>query len=424
MKTSTLQSQSVRRRFSFWWLVGWLALSGVCWSVNHGALPSPSSGLSAGRENPVHFGRNNNAPLKSTGFSAESTSGRKQIEDIRVGERVWTEEHATTSQPTQVVPKTWRLLKLRRELRWPDGTLDDINAEALQSPAWIAQHGAIVGATVPLPVDLVEMGLPNDLGAVVLAVEPCPPIANGPGCVVLTTVNHLNADIRELTVEDREGRKQVLRPTGFHKFSRHGEKGWVSTCDLAIGDRLHGKDGPLRVIGNKRLPGVQRVYNMSIEKEHIYFVSALGLLTHNPGCAPTPGGTGQPVLNLGSGNNPMTGAINIDIRPGPNLVVDASKPLPFAPAAFGEVHSINPYGYQPVNSNVAAVMQPGSYLYVTGTPNNPFAQPLSASAAQAAGFQLVGTFPMIPAHGFGVQATTSGIPLNAANSLTTVYIRQ
>ncbi len=32
---------------------------------------------------------------------------------------------------------------------------------------------------------LVEMGLPEDLRAEVLTIEPCPPIAEGPGKVVL-----------------------------------------------------------------------------------------------------------------------------------------------------------------------------------------------------------------------------------------------
>lgn len=76
--------------------------------------------------------------------------------------------------------------------RWADGTVDDVNVRTLQPPEWLEAFDARVGAEVPLPLDLVEMGLPADLTAKVLSIEPCPPIDDGPGRVVLTTVKHLN----------------------------------------------------------------------------------------------------------------------------------------------------------------------------------------------------------------------------------------
>ena len=54
------------------------------------------------------------------------------------------------------------------------------------------------------------------------------PIRPGPGRVVLTTINHLNRHVRELTVEDDRGWREAVRPTGFHKFYREGDRAWVS----------------------------------------------------------------------------------------------------------------------------------------------------------------------------------------------------
>jgi hypothetical protein len=35
-----------------------------------------------------------------------------------------------------------------------------------------------------------------------------------------------------------------------------------------------------------REPGVQRVFNMTVEGEHVYYVSSLGSLVHNTNCGP------------------------------------------------------------------------------------------------------------------------------------------
>jgi hypothetical protein len=70
-----------------------------------------------------------------------------------------------------------------------------VEVETLQPPEWVEEFGAEPGAMVPLPLDLLEMGLPEDMEAEVVANEPCPAIAEGAGAVVLTTVNHLNPNL-------------------------------------------------------------------------------------------------------------------------------------------------------------------------------------------------------------------------------------
>ena len=227
--------------------------------------------------------------LGSRALSLRSSSDKehasKRIEDIRVGERVYVgygEGYpAGAAQPD---PLTWRLLRLRADHVWDDGTHDDIHIETLQSQAWIVRHNSRLGSLVPLPLDLLDMGLPRDLEARVIANDPCPMLSCGPGRLVLTTVNHLNSNVRELTVRDPAGRRESIWPTGLHKFYSE-PAGWVSAQDLKPGQFLRSQSCVLEVLHNTSLPGIHRVYNLTVEGEHVYHVSSLGALVHNNGCA-------------------------------------------------------------------------------------------------------------------------------------------
>jgi hypothetical protein len=185
---------------------------------------------------------------------------------------------------SQLNPATWKLVRMRAEILWDDGTLDDVNVETLQSPAWLRDHDVRVGSFVPIPMDLAEMGLPEGLQAKVLAIERCPPVDEGAGRVVLTTINHLNADVIELTVETVDGRRETFQPTGSHKLYRASDNRWVSACELRQGDQLAGTEEPLTVVASRHVPGVHRVYNMTVQGEHVYHVSSLGALAHNVKC--------------------------------------------------------------------------------------------------------------------------------------------
>ena len=227
---------------------------------------------------------------QATTFSPQQLPRTRRIEDIRVGQRVWADNpDVDTTDETLVDPATWRLIRLRAETVWDDGTIDDINVETLQSPAWIEHFQARVGSSVPIPLDLVEMGLPENLLAKVLAIERCPTIEAGPGRVVLTTVNHLNNNAYEVTVEDAQGRRQTTRPTGFHKFYRPLDGTWDSIQSFQPGEQLRAAAGqPVTVVSVEKLPGTHHVYNLTVEGEHAYHVTKLGLLAHNNGCAAAP----------------------------------------------------------------------------------------------------------------------------------------
>lgn len=77
---------------------------------------------------------------------------------------------------------------------------------------------------------------------------------------------------------------EKLTTTDLHPFWVHG-KGWILTKDLAAGDLLESDDGSLIPIESiDRKEERQQVYNISVSDFHTYFVSNLGIFTHNTSC--------------------------------------------------------------------------------------------------------------------------------------------
>jgi hypothetical protein len=74
---------------------------------------------------------------------------------------------------------------------------------------------------------------------------------------------------------------------------------------LKSGHQLAGQEGQLRVVANTRISGVHRVYNMTVEGEHVYYVSNSGALVHNT-CGPKRG-------NGGRGGGPDHAQVQSDI---------------------------------------------------------------------------------------------------------------
>ena len=136
----------------------------------------------------------------------------------------------------------------------------------------------MTGSFVPLPIDLVEVGPARNDASESRRREPCPPIAAGPGRVILTTINHLNRDVCELTIEDKDGRRETVRPTATHRFYREPDDQWIHLKELKPGDIIRGRAGSVRIAAIGKLPGVHRVFNITVEWEHLYEVSALGVI--------------------------------------------------------------------------------------------------------------------------------------------------
>lgn len=220
--------------------------------------------------------------------SRSRTHTWKSIEQVRVADRVIADnpEFGAVCK-SQVDPPRWRRLVLKAVAHWDDGTRDEVNIETLQTCEWITEHDAIVGETVPIPLDLLEMGLPDSLTAVVEGVYPCPDVGNAPGHLVLTTVNHLNSQVFDVTVQNATGGTQTFGVTRHHKLYANGQ--WRDAADLQPGEALAGFDGSVVVLSVVRRPGVQRVYNLTVEGEHVYYVSQENVLAHNNNCGWQPG---------------------------------------------------------------------------------------------------------------------------------------
>jgi len=207
----------------------------------------------------------------------DAGDGSLQVEGLLDPLRELTSE----SSIEEITRADYRLVKLRAEERWPDGTIDDIHVETLQTWQWIQAHEVHVGGTVPLPMDLEEMGMDGDIVCDVLDILPCPPIEAGRGRVVLTTINHLNPDVRELTLRDAAGQEETLRPTAVHKFYSLSRGEWLAAADLQAGERLDGLDGIVTITSITQVPGTHRVYNFTVQGEHLYRVGGSGVLVHN-----------------------------------------------------------------------------------------------------------------------------------------------
>jgi len=169
---------------------------------------------------------------------------------------------------------------------WDDGTVDTWEIQTLQPIAWLEANGIYVGGSIDLSkvVDLKEMGVSDGVVGTIGSIEGCPPIAAGPGRVVLTTVNHLNNYVFNLTLTDPSGADDTIGITGYHKVYTE-DRGWVQAYDLHEGEAVRTASGNAIVTGLVRNPGTFRVYNMTVEADHVYYVGDLTTLVHNNDCS-------------------------------------------------------------------------------------------------------------------------------------------
>jgi len=210
----------------------------------------------------------------TAGTEIKTADGFVAIETVRVGDRVLTGSDATA---TEVDPQTWRLVRLRIK-----GVGDDVfEIECLRPLGWLQENSLKPGSRVHFAVS--EMGIDGD--AEVIDEAACPAIAKGPGRVVLMTVTHFNPTVLELTLA---GSEKPLEPTAAHRLFSADRNDWVQAQELRLGERLRTANGTTEVVAITRKPGVHRVYNIEVETEHRYLVSALKVLSHNACNTTTP----------------------------------------------------------------------------------------------------------------------------------------
>lgn len=93
---------------------------------------------------------------------------------------------------------------------------------------------------------------------------------------VVNLFSRENAEIYNLGVQGK-----TVQSTGNHPFWVIG-KGWVTADELASGDLLETQTGDTVVLESVALSDKEsRVFNFEVEGYHTYYVSELGLLTHN-----------------------------------------------------------------------------------------------------------------------------------------------
>jgi hypothetical protein len=131
------------------------------------------------------------------------------------------------------------------------------------------------------------------------------------------------------------------------------------------------------------------------------------------------------VLNLGCGTNPMTGAVNMDIRlfQGVDVVANAYL-LPFLPGHFKQVFCHNLYDYNPLCQEVANLLSKEGLLIVTGQPRNKFITDIletSPEELMELGLEFVKQTSMDSLLIVGQPKTTKGKQLNIKVMISVIY---
>lgn len=147
----------------------------------------------------------------------------------------------------------YRLLILQAKEVWQEGTYNEINVQTLQPWQWIHEREVHVVGEALLPLETVEMNLPEGMTGKVLDILPCPEIERGRGRIVLTTVNRLARGAIELTLRDASGHAEHLQTTDNHIFYSQSHGQWLAAGQLQPGERLNGVDGP--ITGILKSPG-------------------------------------------------------------------------------------------------------------------------------------------------------------------------
>ena len=104
-------------------------------------------------------------------------------------------------------------------------------------------------------------------------------VQNGAGNVVTGTFAHIAENAINLLVEDQ---KEPIGCTDNHPFWSVDRQDFVPAGELLEGERLLLYNGETKLVVQKLpRPGPQVVYNLEIYGEHVYHVSADGVLVHN-----------------------------------------------------------------------------------------------------------------------------------------------
>jgi hypothetical protein len=135
-------------------------------------------------------------------------------------------------------------------------------------------------------------------------IQPCPTQAEGPGRVVLATMETTADRVLEIVLapnsvrgppegkEEIRGKKEetgsILRPTATHPIFSETAGNWVSAGELRKGHLVRTAEGNAEIIEIRGYPGQHQVFNLEVEGEHEYFAGDGRVLSHNSEALPCP----------------------------------------------------------------------------------------------------------------------------------------
>jgi len=199
------------------------------------------------------------------------------IRDVPLGCRVLAgnprpeEFDNTWPEPEQA---TWVTLGLA--LVKADGT--PVKAEFLRPREWVERLGLSVGGLLPVGVSELDI----DCEAIVTSITPCPKIAQGEGRVV--TGRFVTRDAGNLVTVALENGTEI-RATDVHPVWSVDREEWVPAGELEPGELVDTLASPVAVHAVDRLESALDVYNIEVHGEHVFRVTAEGVLVHNAGPA-------------------------------------------------------------------------------------------------------------------------------------------
>lgn len=127
-------------------------------------------------------------------------------------------------------------------------------------------------------IDVAMMELAVRGRARVLAVEPCPPIEDGPGRIVTGAFRSHSVDMRRLKLRDLP---EPIEVTGNHPIYSEDRRDFVMVSKIRDGERMLTRDGVAIVESVTAMPGQFEVFNLEIDEAHQYYVSEQTVLVHN-----------------------------------------------------------------------------------------------------------------------------------------------
>lgn len=181
----------------------------------------------------------------------------------------------------EITPETWRGIDLM--MKKSDGS--HVNISLVRPIWWIEAVGAEAGKNIELSIP--EMGVDGE--AFVKGFSPCTTDTRKPHDPrfkpVTGTFEHENAVVYDLFFESASSKPLGVTPN--HLIWSESRDGWVGAGKLHVGERVRTRRGISRLAKKGRRQGRHRVYNIEVHKTHNYYVSNVGILTHNA-CAQRP----------------------------------------------------------------------------------------------------------------------------------------